>query len=44
MFEVLLLMLHIGIRDLCTAGTYDFEGPRLMCYSYVFSSITSLPI
>jgi hypothetical protein len=44
MFEVLLPMLHIGIRDLCPAGTYNFNGPRLMGYSYVFSSITSLPI
>jgi hypothetical protein len=41
---VLLPILHIGIRDLCTAGIYDFDGPRLLCYSYVFSSITSLPI
>jgi hypothetical protein len=41
---VFLPLMHIGIRHLCTAGTYDFDGPRLLCYSYFCSSSTSLPI
>lgn len=43
-FDVLLPLMHICTCYLCTSGTYDCDGPRCMCYSYVFSSITSLPI
>jgi hypothetical protein len=43
-FYALLPLMHICLSHLCTPGTYDCDGPRLRCYSYVFSSITSLPI
>jgi hypothetical protein len=44
MFGVLLRIIHIWISHLCTLGTSDFDGPRLLCYSYFCSFITSLPI
>jgi hypothetical protein len=37
-------LIHSCLSHLCTASTSDFDGPRLMGYSYVCSSITSLPI
>lgn len=43
-FEVLLPRMHSCLSHLCTAGASDFGVPRVMGYSYVYSSITSLPI
>jgi len=44
LFDVLLPIFHSCISHLCTAGTSNFDGPRLICYSHFFSSLTSLPI
>ena len=43
LFYAFLPIMHICVSHLCTAGTSDCAGPRLTGYSYVFSSITSLP-
>src|SRR5215510_2108694 len=44
LFDVFLPVLHTCLSHLCTASTFNFDGPRCMCYSYVCSSSTSLPI
>src|SRR5262249_12060103 len=44
LFDVFLPILHICLSHLCIASTYDFDGARLLCYSFFCSSITSLPI
>jgi hypothetical protein len=44
LFDVLLPVPHICLSHLGTSGTYDCDGPRLLCYSYFCSSTTSLPI